>query len=56
MTLHCFLQLEIVEPKLSEIERGSLVVSVDISPSCRVFADDRALQVEGASVAEQLQR
>ena len=35
---------------------GALEVGVEISPSCKMYADERALLEEGALVADNLER
>jgi exosome complex RNA-binding protein Rrp42 (RNase PH superfamily) len=49
-------QLEISEPDPAAPDLGCLVVNVDISPSCDIYAEDRVLQAESTKTAGQLQR
>jgi exosome complex RNA-binding protein Rrp42 (RNase PH superfamily) len=49
-------QLEISEPDPAAPDLGCLVVNIDISPSCDIYAEDKILQAEGTKIAGQLQR
>mmetsp|Transcript_99340 Transcript_99340/g.195130 ORF Transcript_99340/g.195130 Transcript_99340/m.195130 type:complete len:304 (-) Transcript_99340:12-923(-) len=51
----CSIKLEVVEPSSIAPDAGTVVVSVDISPSCDIYAEERTLQSQASCVAEALQ-
>lgn len=56
MLLSSCVQLEILEIQPSSAGKNDLAVSVDISPSCSIYSDERILQTYSAQVSERLQR
>lgn len=51
----CSVKLEIADTLASAPNSGYLTVNVDISPSCGIYADEKALQATSSSIAEQLE-
>lgn len=53
--IYLSLQLEIAETLPSAPSSGYLAVNVDVSPSCEIYTDDRAMQATSSSIAEKLE-
>ena len=49
-------QLDISEPSPTNLGEGLVDFNIDISPSCKISADDRNLTNAGADIAESLQK
>lgn len=50
------IQLEVSEPATTTPDRGNLAVSVDISPSCAIYSDDRGIQAHGTDIADRIEK
>lgn len=51
----CSIKLDVIESNPNHPDLGSLEVGVEISPSCRMHVDERALLEEGALIADNLE-